>query len=497
MGTTRWSPPRLRVPEAAGHRGASWLELFYDLAYVVAVAALAGRLLADPTATGALSFLGYFALIWWLWVSHTYYADRYDTDDAVYRLLAAGQMLAVVVVAASLVPGDPSSTRAFALGYGAARVLLCAMYWRAWRNVPETRALVSGYLAGFGAAAVLWTGSAFVPDTYRPAMWAVALCVDLATPWVMRKEQARAPLDDSHLPERFGLFTILVLGEAIASSVGGLAHGGWEFLPVVTAAVSILLATALWWLYFDNARGSVVRRSQDVARSWRPTIWIYTHVPLGASLVAAGVALEHAIANAGEGGMASGSRWLLAGSVSTALVAMAVLHDASQTDPASTDRRLVRTRLSGAAAVLLLGLAGGWESIFVVLGALVVCAALLFSDMSASSDPEQRVEEGDEPVISVRDDLEEGAFVIEVDGIRAGKADYRISDGRVIFTHTEISDAFSGRGLGSRLARYALDDVVRRELLIVPRCPFIAAYIRRHPEYQEMVDPRGFGGSQA
>ena len=122
----------------AGHRTATWLELFYDLVFVVAVAILAARLLSDVTWPGVMSYLGYFALLWWLWASHTYYADRYDTDDLVYRLLAAGQMVAVVVIAAALSPDEANSTQVFAIGYTVSRVLLLGMYWRAYRHVEET-----------------------------------------------------------------------------------------------------------------------------------------------------------------------------------------------------------------------------------------------------------------------------------------------------------------------------------------------------------------------
>lgn len=93
-----------------------------------------------------------------------------------------------------------------------------------------------------------------------------------------------------------------------------------------------------------------------------------------------------------------------------------------------------------------------------------------------------------EPQITVSDRPDEGAYVIEVDGQRAGKAEYRVKDGRVVFTHTEVDDAFSGRGLATKLARFALDDVKAKGVKIVPRCPFIAAYVERHPEYQGMVD---------
>ncbi|MGB8360467.1 MAG: low temperature requirement protein A, partial [Acidimicrobiia bacterium] len=235
-------------------RSATWLELFYDLAFVVGVAVLSGRLLGAITGPTLASYFAYFALLWWLWASHTYYADRYDTDDLVYRLLATGQMLAVVVIAAALA-GAETSTAAFAVGYAAARWLLVVMYWRAHRHVPDTRTLVRGYLVGFGTAAILWTAAIFVPDAARFALWSIALAIDLATPWVMRREQAKVPLDVSHLPERFGLFTILVLGESISAVVTGLAHTSWTGAPIVASAGAIGVATAFWWMYFDNTRG--------------------------------------------------------------------------------------------------------------------------------------------------------------------------------------------------------------------------------------------------
>ncbi len=91
-------------------RKATWLELFYDLVFVVAVAVLGGRLQTVTGSTGVLSYLGYFLLLWWLWASHTFYADRYDTDDLVYRLLATVQLIAVAIIAASVSPGPSSSS---------------------------------------------------------------------------------------------------------------------------------------------------------------------------------------------------------------------------------------------------------------------------------------------------------------------------------------------------------------------------------------------------
>lgn len=381
MSLVQVAPPRLRTAAEEGERSATWLELFYDLVFVVAVAVLVERLVHDITGAGVGSFFGYFALLWWLWASHTYYADRYDTDDLVYRLLAAGQMVAIVVLAASLSGDAAGSTRAFAIAYAASRVLLLVMYMRAYRHVTETRALVKGYLTGFGIATVVWSASALVPDEMRIALWAVALSIDLATPWVMRSEQARVPLDVSHLPERFGLFTILVLGESMAAVVAGLSHISWAFVPTLTAALSVGIVTALWWLYFDNTSGSVVRRDAAVRRTWRPTGWIYTHLILAAALASSAVGLERAVSEAGHGPMPGADRWLLVGSVSVVLAALALIQFAS-TYAGSPGRQIAITRLIGIPFLVLVGFLGALEAQWVVIGVIGICAAQLVADMT-------------------------------------------------------------------------------------------------------------------
>lgn len=385
MSVIRIAPPQLRTKDAEAHRTATWLELFYDLVFVVAVAVIAARLLDDVTFSGLASYFGYFALLWWLWASHTYYADRYDTDDLVYRLLAAGQMVAIVVIAAALSPDEAASTRVFAFGYASSRILLVAMYWRAYRHVEETRTLVRGYLVGFGLAALVWMASAFVPENMRVAFWGVALAIDLATPWVMRQEQARVPLDVSHLPERFGLFTILVLGESIAAVVTGLGHSEWALPPTATAALGVGIATSLWWLYFDNARGSVVRRDASVRRAWRPTVWIYTHLPLAAALAASGVAVEVAVAEAGHGPMPSPDRWLLVGSIGAVLGALALIQFASAVVPTRESRYVVLSRLLGIPFLVLIGLLSALEAQWIALGVFAVCVAEVIGDMSSAA----------------------------------------------------------------------------------------------------------------
>ncbi|WP_139415406.1 GNAT family N-acetyltransferase [Agromyces laixinhei] len=79
-------------------------------------------------------------------------------------------------------------------------------------------------------------------------------------------------------------------------------------------------------------------------------------------------------------------------------------------------------------------------------------------------------------------------YELSFGGEPAGFAQYRLRDGAIVFHHTVVLPEFEGRGLGSKLARFVLDDAVARGERIVPECPFIAAYLRRHEGYEASVD---------
>jgi uncharacterized protein len=91
--------------------------------------------------------------------------------------------------------------------------------------------------------------------------------------------------------------------------------------------------------------------------------------------------------------------------------------------------------------------------------------------------------------VEVVDNPEEGRFEIRLDGETAGAAYYRLDEGRIVLTHTEVDRAHEGKGLGGRLARGVLDEVRSRGLAAMPMCPFMAGYIRSHPEYLDVVAP--------
>ena len=88
----------------------------------------------------------------------------------------------------------------------------------------------------------------------------------------------------------------------------------------------------------------------------------------------------------------------------------------------------------------------------------------------------------------VTDNADAHRYELHIGGELAGIALYRSGPGRIVFTHTEVMPAFEGHGVGGRLAKAALDDARRQGLQVVPQCPFIAEYIRRHPDYEDLLE---------
>ena len=353
-------PPSLRTKVEGVKRPATWLELFYDLVFVVAVARLGGRLLAARehhtlSTDDVLAFAGLFIVVWWTWAGFTFYADRFDTDDLGQRLLAMVQIVTVALMAASVSSGESESTLAFALAYIAARVVLITMYLRARYHVPETRALINGYLRGMVIAVAFWFVSVFIPEPWRFLFWGLGMAIDLATPYIMRKEQAKVPRDVTHLPERFGLFTILVLGEPVASVVTGLSETHWTGWVTYSAIMSVIVTAGLWWLYFHNHEGTVVRRLPEQEATWKPTAWIYSHLPLAMGMVAAGIGLDFVLTD--HTGVAE--RWILAGGLTVAFLSLAMILNVTlnPNDPRTKQKAVVR--LLAIPVVLIVGAIAG------------------------------------------------------------------------------------------------------------------------------------------
>src|SRR5215203_6582733 len=320
-------PPRLRtLADAEEERHASWLELFFDLVFVVAIAELSHELVVNHTLNGFAIFAALFVPVFIAWQGFSFYADRFDTDDVFFRVCMLAAMLAVAALAIqipSVAHGESSA--GFALAYVAIRVLTVVLNLRAYRHVPLARPLIGRYVVAFSVSVALWIGSLAVPEPWRFVVWGIGLAVDLGVPAIIGPRfVGRVPLHASHIPERFALFTIIVLGESVVAVALGVADSHWKLSSAVGAVLGFLTVACLWWTYFDVGAGLALK-----AGPWTAVRFIYVHVPMWASLTAVAAGVNLLIEEAGTASLDAGVRWALCGGAAVYLCCVSLIQGAT------------------------------------------------------------------------------------------------------------------------------------------------------------------------
>lgn len=243
----------------ARHRVATPLELLFDLVFVVAVSQASQQLhhqiSEDHVGQGVLSYLMVFFAIWWAWMNFTWFASAFDTDDWLYRVLTIVQMAGVLVLAA----GVPAAMSEFdyvmvTWGYVIMRLAMVAQWLRAAASDPASRATARRMAGGIAVVQVLWVARIVLLDDVAQ-FWTffVLVALELAVP-VWGEAAGRTAWHPHHIAERFGLFTLLLLGESLLASanaiIDALAEGD-HVGELVTLAVSGIAVTAgIWWVYF-------------------------------------------------------------------------------------------------------------------------------------------------------------------------------------------------------------------------------------------------------
>jgi len=301
-------PPRLRTLEDGDGRRASYLELFFDLVFVVAIAQLAHELELDHSLRGFCVFAALFLPVFLAWQGFSFYADRFDTDDVVFRVVMFTAMLAIAALAIQIPDVAHGDSTGFVVAYVVLRSLLVGLYLRSYRHVPEARPLSARYAWEYSLAIAIWAVSlAFEPPT-RYVLWGVALAWELSIPTLARRLFAAIPVHASHVPERFALFTIIVLGETIVVVALGTSGSEWAAASAVVAGLGFTSAAAIWWVYFGGG-GEVTMRRSPVAI----LVFTHVHIPLLAALTAVSAGIALAIEHASAVSLDTGTRWALAG----------------------------------------------------------------------------------------------------------------------------------------------------------------------------------------
>ena len=385
MRKPMFRPPQLRISGGGEEeRHATWLELFYDLLFAAVVAQLSLTLSHDISPRGLLGFVALSVPVWWAWAGQTFYATRFDTDDLGHRLFTIVQMFAVAALAVNVHEGLGRGSAGFALSYAAVRLILVGEYLGAHWFVPAARPLTRRFGAGFGIAAAIWLISAWVPPPYRFVLWGVGMLVDFGTPLTAGKLHSQLAPHASHLPERFALFTLIVLGESITGVVSGLLRQQWCLASAVAAMLGLSLAFSLWWVYFDNIDGSAIRAARVQGRIWLYQTWLYAHLPLVIGLSATAVGVQGVVISPQDVALPSAERWLICGAMALVLLSVGLIHLTAVLSRAEPKNNHVAFHFLTAGAVLILAALGRFPplpiiSLLAVAGALQIIREVFIS----------------------------------------------------------------------------------------------------------------------
>jgi low temperature requirement protein LtrA len=291
----RWVVPMRSRDYAEAHRTATPLELLFDLTFVVAVALLASELAhsiaEDHAGQGVFSYLMVFFAIWWAWMNFTWFASAYDTDDVAYRLLTVMQMGGVLVLAAGVPAAfEGQDFGVVTLGYVIMRVAMLTQWLRAARRDIQRRATCRRYVGGTAAVQVFWVLRLLLPPGWGIVGFFVLVTAELLVPWWAERAHGTT-WHPHHIAERYGLFTIIVLGECVLAATtavqAAFTASGVSPDLVVAGVGALLLLFGLWWIYFLKSAGAGLEQRRHLS-----FLWGYGHFGIFAALAALGAGLE-------------------------------------------------------------------------------------------------------------------------------------------------------------------------------------------------------------
>lgn len=262
---------------------AGWLELFFDLVFVYAIAKTT-HVIAHPHG-GHISLEAYvkFALIlvpvWWAWTGHTLFSTRFDAGDTAHKLLTLGQMLGALFLAAFISTNFDATYPGFLLSYLVIRLTLVVMYLRAGFMDRAKSRITKAMALGFGLGLLVAASSYLFPSPVRYFVLYAGIAIEVATPVFLRAHISTVPVSEHHLPERFGLLTIILLGESVVALGAPMSENGVTAMSAAAAVIGFVVLSACWWLYFDLTDERIVGRELGHAQRI-----VYGHLPLYAGL---------------------------------------------------------------------------------------------------------------------------------------------------------------------------------------------------------------------
>ncbi|HEY4255529.1 MAG TPA: low temperature requirement protein A [Chlamydiales bacterium] len=358
-----WQKPRLHNPEV--HRKISWLELFFDLVFVLIISELAHLLSLDISLHGLIQFITLFFPSWSIWMSSIYYNDRFYTeglDDRLFTFLLMLPCLGLSLFAHHSMVG-------FVLCYIVARSLLIFLWARALRHEPLFRTVGRVLISGYSLSLLIFFASLFTSSP--KALWPFAFFCDFLTPLLTIKGQKELPrFSSARLSERLGLFILIVLGETLVGIVRGVArHHHFSLKILLEATFTFLIASSLWWLYFD-----FIGKKKPKATAAQVFLWSFLHFPLVVAIGALAASALHVLISPHHIPTHNALLFITA-SLSSCLICLGAIEGTLQHHQGSSMDVRTSVLLKWLAAFLILnvgiwgeGLKAAW-----ILGAMVLC----------------------------------------------------------------------------------------------------------------------------
>jgi low temperature requirement protein LtrA len=278
------------------------LELFFDLVFVLALTQCTALMASEPTWTGIGKGLLVLGVLWWSWVGYAWLTSVLDPEEGGVRIVMFAAM-AALLVAALCVPGAFGDDAVlFAIAYGVVRAAHIALFLLASRGDPRLRQSVLGLAGGSAIGVGLLVAASGADGWLQGALWALALLLDMGEPFLFGSEGWSLE-HPGHFAERHGLIIIIAIGESIVA-IGVGATSGVDAGVVAAATLGIVVAAAIWWLYFDVvamlAERDLTRLPAGRARNERARdTYSYLHFPMVAGIVLGALGLKKTLADVG------------------------------------------------------------------------------------------------------------------------------------------------------------------------------------------------------
>lgn len=271
----------------------TWLELFYDLLFVAAVSKATHVLLHADHGTISLEYILKFILIfipiWWAWVGQTLFNNRYGQDVFAHRIYMILQLFFVLIMTFSLSTDFDRYYVPFFIGYIGSRVLTAIQYLAIQKGEVSHQAATAKYLGTrFWIGIVISSASLFFDSWVRYLILYAGIAVDVLLPIIGRRILAHTPINTHHLLERFALFTLILLGELVVSTLAVLQNSNGTWDSILFAALAFILVIGIWWQYFENIERKVDKSLQTVGQT---IIYGHLFVYLSLSTIAASIQL--------------------------------------------------------------------------------------------------------------------------------------------------------------------------------------------------------------